>query len=193
MRFGNRTMRTFLNMASAFLGKPWIAFPVLPADGRVLFFDRDRAEFGFLSNFHPCELRIDGRDWHHVEAYYQSRKSPNPAYHDAILEKKYPSWSKYVGDSRIGDSRLSKKSWFRKHPDDLVAGWDMMRLDVMRVALEAKFQQNSNLRLALLNTDRHELIEDSPRDAFWGFGEDGRGANWLGKLLMEVRESTRGR
>jgi predicted NAD-dependent protein-ADP-ribosyltransferase YbiA (DUF1768 family) len=32
------------------------------------------------------------------------------------------------------------------------------------------------------------IIEDSPRDWYWGIGKDGKGQNWLGKLLMERRQ-----
>ena len=162
---------------------------MLPHDKRILFFGRDRRDFGFLSNFYPCVLRIDGCDWPNVEAYYQSQKSLNPEYHDEVLTKDKPSWSKYVGDSRIDDPRISRKSWFRKHPEDLRKDWEEVKLDAMRTALRAKFTQHRSLRLALLNTWAAELIEDSPGDAFWGCGADGRGQNMLGVLLMEVRAS----
>jgi predicted NAD-dependent protein-ADP-ribosyltransferase YbiA (DUF1768 family) len=36
-----------------------------------------------------------------------------------------------------------------------------------------------------------ELVEDSPTEPFWGIGPDGQGANWAGKVLMEVREKLR--
>ena len=187
MRLSNQTIRNVLNASCGFFGRPWIAFPVVPADNRVLFFDRDREDFGFLSNFYPCNLRIAGRAWPHIEAYYQSQKSENPTYHDEILRKDKPSWSKYVGDSRIGGPRISKKSWFRKHPEDLRSDWEAIKLEVMKTALHAKFTQHRNLQLALLNSWPAELVEDSPRDAFWGYGENGRGMNMLGTLLIELR------
>jgi predicted NAD-dependent protein-ADP-ribosyltransferase YbiA (DUF1768 family) len=40
-------------------------------------------------------------------------------------------------------------------------------------------------------TGDRELIEDSWRDSYWGWGEDHKGRNWLGKLWMEVREELR--
>lgn len=187
MRLRNRRIRTVLNASRSFFGRPWIAFPVIPADNRVLFFDRDRNDFGFLSNFYPCILQLDGRDWPHVEAYYQGQKSVNPAYHDHILKKDKPSWSKYVGDNRIGHPRMSKQSWFRRQPDDFRDDWEAIKLDVMRTGLHFKFTQHRNLQWALLNTWPAELVEDSPRDAFWGSGEDGRGRNTLGVVLMDLQ------
>lgn len=45
-----------------------------------------------------------------------------------------------------------------------------------------------DLRDKLLGTYPAELIEDLKLDNIWGIGLDGNGANWLGKLLIEIRE-----
>jgi ribA/ribD-fused uncharacterized protein len=66
--------------------------------------------------------------------------------------------------------------------------WDNAKLDVMYKAVYAKFSQNSSLGQALKGTGNVELVEDSPIDAFWGTGADGIGQNWLGKILMKVRD-----
>ena len=189
MKIRNIEIRKILNSTCDFFEVSWIAFPKLPEDNKILFHQRDRVDFGFLSNFYPCTVKIDGRSWPHTEAYYQSRKSENPEYHDRILHNLKPSWAKYVGDSRIGHPKIAKKSWFRKHPEDLRSDWKAVKVDVMRIALQAKFTQNKNLQLALWNTIPAELIEDSLSDSFWGYGEDRCGENMLGKLLMELRSS----
>lgn len=168
-----------------------MAFPVLPDDARVLFFARDRRDFGFLPNFHPSRIRLGGQDWPHVEAYYQAQKSLNPAYREEALRKTSPSWAKHVGDSRVGDQRISRNSWFRAHPEDLRGDWELVKVEIMRTALQAKFTQHRGLQLSLLNTWPAELIEDSARDAFWGAGADGLEKNLLGRLLMEQRNQLR--
>jgi len=188
VKLKNKTIRRYINKTCDFFQFSWIVFPPFPIDNRILFFKRDKIDFGFLSNFYPCILYIDGKKWPHAEAYYQAQKSDNPEYHKQILKKLYPSWSKYIGDSRIDNPRISKKSWFRKHPEDLRDDWDSIKLDVMKKALQAKFSQHENLHLSLKKTFPAELIEDSPRDSFWGYGEDGNGFNHLGKLLIEIRE-----
>ena len=62
-----------------------------------------------------------------------------------------------------------------------------LKLEVMRIAVRAKFFQNPELAKRLLATGVAELIEDSESDAFWGCGKNGDGLNWLGQVLMEVR------
>ena len=73
----------------------------------------------------------------------------------------------------------------------------------MEKVLLCKFTQHENLANILLGTgnariyqvwvlnadvnDPPCIIQDSPIDSFWGTGEDGRGQNQLGILLMETR------
>jgi len=43
--------------------------------------------------------------------------------------------------------------------------------------------------LSLLRTTwPNALMEDSPRDWYWGIGADGKGENRLGQLLEQVRD-----
>ncbi len=58
----------------------------------------------------------------------------------------------------------------------------------MERALRAKFQSHPDLRALLVSTQDEELIEDVAGDAFWGVGEDGRGLNKLGLLLVRLRD-----
>ena len=160
---------------------------MVPADNQILFYKRDRADFGFLSNFHVSPVVINGVCWPHTEAYYQAQKSLNSDYHREILRSEKPSWSKYVGDSRIGHPQIASKSWFRRHPQDLRRDWDDVKLDVMRTALQAKFLQNTDLSERLLQTEDADIVEDSDGDAFWGWGPEHDGTNWLGVLLTERR------
>ena len=68
----------------------------------------------------------------------------------------------------------------------LQAGWDSMRVAVMRELLRTKFSDNV-LRALLLETGHADLVEgNSWQDVFWGVCR-GKGENWLGRLLMEVR------
>lgn len=70
--------------------------------------------------------------------------------------------------------------------------WDDVKVDVMRKILRAKAEQHEYIRRKLLATGDRELIEDSWRDDFWGWGENRDGQNMLGKLWMEIRAELRG-
>ena len=187
MIISNCRVRNVANRLRERVNRSWIAFPPIPADGQILFYKRDREDFGYLSNFYISPVEIEGVRYPHTEAYYQSQKSYSLDYRARILEKDRPSWSKYVGDSRLGHPKLSGKSWFRQRPEDLRADWDEVKLSVMRTAVRAKFTQNRNLMKALMRTDDAKIIEDSASDEFWGCGSDGSGKNWLGVILMECR------
>ena len=53
----------------------------------------------------------------------------------------------------------------------------------------AKFSQNSYLKSKLKATGNLFLIEHTRRDILWGDGgQRNFGKNWLGKILMEVRD-----
>jgi ribA/ribD-fused uncharacterized protein len=72
------------------------------------------------------------------------------------------------------------------------ADWDEVKVDKMRLILRAKADQHEYVRRKLLATGDRELIEDSWRDDFWGWGPHRNGQNMLGKLWMEVRAALAG-
>ena len=65
--------------------------------------------------------------------------------------------------------------------------WDSLKLDVMRYGLCRKFK-NVEMRALLLSTGTEKLVENAPWDEFWGCGRNGNGKNWMGRLLMELRD-----
>jgi ribA/ribD-fused uncharacterized protein len=159
----------------------------LTADRRILFYKRDREAFGFLSNFHPAPLVLDGETWPTAEHYYQAQKSSDPEYQRAVRAAATPGQAKRLGAAPDAPRRVSQQSWFRRNRKEPRTDWEAVKLDVMRAAVRAKFVQNRALAEWLLATGTAELVEDSATDAFWGAGADGRGLNWLGRVLAEVR------
>lgn len=65
--------------------------------------------------------------------------------------------------------------------------WEEVKVDAMHNILRAKADQHEYVRRKLLATGDRELIEDSWRDDFWGWGPNRDGKNMLGRLWMEVR------
>ena len=65
--------------------------------------------------------------------------------------------------------------------------WDAQRDDVMRRALEKKFQSSVIFRSLLMSTHPFPLLS-LKRDAYWGVNFHGQGENRLAQLLMEIRQ-----
>ncbi|KJY02212.1 hypothetical protein TI39_contig78g00001 [Zymoseptoria brevis] len=77
--------------------------------------------------------------------------------------------------------------------------WDALSLDIVANVNYNKFNQNEDLKKALMDTAGKTLVEASPADRIWGIEykeEDAIanmntwGQNRLGKALMAAREKT---
>lgn len=134
-------------------------------------------EHGAFSNFAPFPIVLDGARWPTTEHYFQAQKFEEPAHRAKIRAAKTPEIA-----ARLGRDRSRK----------IRRDWDSARLGVMRAALAAKFTQHQDLTALLLATGDAPIVEHTENDDFWGDGGDGKGKNWLGKLLVELREKLRG-
>ncbi len=166
-----------------------VTLPTLPDDGRILFFERDRAAFGFLSHFHPSKIVLDEEEWPTVEHFYQCQKSLDPQYQAAIRACATPGRAKRL--AAWASQPRKSKSWFHAEGKTPRPDWATVKVDVMRRADLAKYVQNEDLARQLLACGDAEIVEDSPHDAFWGIGQDGLGQNWAGRIIMEVRSHLR--
>ena len=66
--------------------------------------------------------------------------------------------------------------------------WDEIKVGIMEELLRCKIEQNPYVKKKLLETKDYTIVEDSPKDSFWGWGEDRNGNNQLGKLWMKLRD-----
>ena len=64
--------------------------------------------------------------------------------------------------------------------------WDTKRDDIMRIAIQKKFNQCDKLKGLLLETHPHPMLSIKG-DRYWGVGTDGIGSNRLAALLMQLR------
>lgn len=143
----------------------------------IFFYDKDKPYYNF-TNFASSKIIIDGKTWPNVEQYYQAMKFTDPNIQEAI---------RHLPNPRAAFS-------YTKQPHiqaQIRPDWRQINDKVMKKALQAKFKQNKHLAKELLATGNKILVEDSHLDAFWGNGNDNRGANKLGQLLMEVRQELR--
>ena len=65
--------------------------------------------------------------------------------------------------------------------------WDDVKISIMEELLRLKIEQNPYVKKKLLQTEDYMIVEDSPKDDFWGWGPNRNGQNNLGKLWMKLR------
>lgn len=142
----------------------------------VLFY---AGEFGyFMSNFSAFEVQYDGQNWKTSEHAYQAAKFP----------KASPVYNKIL----VASSAHNALKLARRYADDKRTGWDdAEKIRVMTAVVRAKHDQHEYIQRQLQETGNAELIENAPRDAFWGRGPDWKGRNELGKIWMKLREEMR--
>lgn len=153
---------------------------------RVCFYEQD---FYVLSNFSAFRLIWRGRDFdtseaaYHWERFATGQEGRSPAIGAQA--------ARIADDIRFASSahaafKLAQENKTLQRPD-----WDAVKVGVMRDIIRAKASQHEYVRRKLLATGDRELVENSWRDAFWGWGENQDGKNMLGKLWMEVRAELR--
>lgn len=141
-------------------------------------FYRPEHPYGCCSNYSPHAVTVDDLTFTTSEHFYQ--------------------WYKHfrVGATHAELIRLAQtpgRAWRlandRRHPQR--PDWEQIKDDVMRLVVLLKFMQHEECTRELLATGDLMLVEASPRDAYWGEGEDRTGKNMLGIVLMEVRDAIR--
>jgi ribA/ribD-fused uncharacterized protein len=141
---------------------------------RVRFYEHD---FYPLSNFSAFRLLWKGWTFATSEhAYHWEKFSDSPPLQHEIL----------IAPSAHVAFKLAEQYATARRPD-----WNEVRVPIMRDILRAKVTQHEYVRRKLLATGDRELVEDSWRDAFWGWGPNRDGMNQLGKLWMELRAELR--
>ena len=151
----------------------------LDNDQQVFFYEQD---FYVLSNFSAFRLVWKGHKFDTAEAAYHWEKFRGRG----SIEAKNAAF--LVQHSRSAHEAFQTAREMRHfcRPD-----WDDVRVGIMRDILREKADQHEYVRRKLLATGDRELIEDSWRDDFWGWGPDRDGQNVLGKLWMEIRSELR--
>ena len=129
-----------------------------------------RGRWSTLSNFHGRPFRWRGKIWPTAEHAFQAAKCADPAEAEAVRTAGSPGAAKRLGRRAV-----------------LRPGWNGIRIEEMRSILDAKFA-DPEAAAVLRSSGGADLIEGNTwGDRFWGVS-GGRGENYLGRLLMEVRD-----
>lgn len=135
-------------------------------------------DYRFLSNFWYAEVEYDGVVYPTNEHAFQAAKFDNLEYRKIIAAAKTPGIAKRLGQTRVYPLREN---------------WEQgLSTQVMGELVAKKFANHSDLRDKLLTTGREILVETNHwGDDTWGNSttSEGFGKNYLGVILMAVRES----
>ena len=130
--------------------------------------DSFRGDYAFLSNFYTAEVLYKGITYMSSESAYQAQKTLDESVRHKI--------------SLLNASSAKRAS---RHID-LRSDWNNVKLTIMHDIVYAKFSQNVGLKEKLLATGNELLVEGNTwGDYSWG-QVDGKGSNYLGKILMLV-------
>lgn len=146
--------------------------PQLETSGKIVgFYER---EFYCFSNFSSFAVKWKGKLWQTSEHAYQASRfmGKNPKIVEIIFK------SKSADDAyRIARENLEKD--FDNYTDT--------DLKNMESIVRAKLKQNPYVAHKLFQTGKRKIVEDSPKDNFWGWGPKKDGRNELGKIWMKLR------
>lgn len=145
---------------------------------RVCFYEQDHY---YLSNFSAFTLVWKGIRFDTSEAAYHWEKfeGVSPAANE-IANSIVASFSAHEALKIATENRHLRRT-----------DWDEVKVEIMRQILREKARQHEYVRRKLDATDNRELVENSWRDDFWGWGPNRDGQNILGKLWMEIRTELR--
>lgn len=148
-------------------------------DRQIFFYEQD---FYILSNFSAFEVEWSGFTFKTSEHLYHWMRftisnEPNAQF---IAGKIMNAHSAHDAFKIAQECKASQ-----------VSNWNEIKCGFMKQILHAKADQHEYVHRKLLATGDRELIEDSWRDDFWGWGPNRDGQNMLGKLWMEVRSELR--
>ena len=132
------------------------------------------SEHSFLSNFFQSPLLWRGDLYATLEHAFQAAKAVD------AKDRAYVRQNSDPGEAKRRGRRIELR------PD-----WEEKKIGIMESLLRVKFSHGSKLAQRLLDTGAAELIEGNKHgDCFWGVCK-GQGQNWLGVLLMKVRDDLR--
>ena len=156
---------------------PWpTSYITTDATDEPIRFHGVAVSFGQFSNCWVSQFKLKGNLYASVEHYFQSQKFEGSSREEQIRMAATPELAFQMGRNRLFPCRYD---------------WDKIKLRIMRESIMAKFAQDLELRELLLSTRNRMILFSDPKDSLYGIGEDGKGQNLLGNMLMEVRQTER--
>ncbi|KAJ3318017.1 hypothetical protein HDU76_000953, partial [Blyttiomyces sp. JEL0837] len=165
--------------------------PTPDTNPNIVYITSDpQSQYNFLHNSSPYPVWVEGVTYPTAEHYIQSSK---------FLPIR-PDLATQIVQARSVKDAINLASAYK---DFVSPDWHQGRkMQVMKTCLDHKFTQHSEVMRGLLGTHGKVIVNkgygsggsndhikaDKVEESFWGVGKDGKGSNWVGRLLMELRD-----
>ena len=164
--------------------------------------DSFRYKYACFSNFSSHRVAYKGINYKNSEAAFQAQK-----FEDEKVKQLFanldPSKAKALGRAKVIFLNHKGEYYKNKLPSDIrkrssefteyyiKSDWDTIRVEEMYQVVKNKYEQNPDIKRILLLTGERDLMEGNTwGDRFWG-QVDGKGLNFLGRILMQIRYELR--
>lgn len=132
-------------------------------------------QYSCFSNFYLRSVLYKEKRYRTKEHAFQCQKTTNQKDFDYVFKALSP----YQAKKRAREIKIK-------------GTWEESKRAIMHDIVLEFFKEWSDLRKILLDTGDQELIEGNDYyDTYWGVC-NGKGQNWLGKILMLVRDELKG-
>ncbi len=150
--------------------------PDLDTSGDVIgFYER---EFYVFSNFSSFQVDWRGRRWPTSEHAYQASHFLDTA--PELVETIFKARSAHEA-YKIAQANADKAP----------KNWEEIKVGIMYEICRLKMLQNPYVLHKLLQSGDLDMVEDSTKDNFWGWGPNKDGRNELGRIWMKLRAQWR--
>lgn len=162
--------------------------------GNIIGFHLPDEPYGCFSNWFHAEFDLAGRHFANSEQYMMCQK--------VLLAREYELASKIMDTTDPAEAKKYAGKEYFKSFSTIAPIWDSICQNVVKRGVRAKFSQNADLLKELLSTGSTLLAECSASDKIWGVGinlhdkswnevKNWNGKNYLGIILMELRDEFR--
>ncbi|OGK19029.1 hypothetical protein A3D80_03670 [Candidatus Roizmanbacteria bacterium RIFCSPHIGHO2_02_FULL_40_13b] len=132
-------------------------------------------EYYIFDNFSSFQVKWKGTLWPTVEHAFQAAKFETTD-------------SKIYNEIKNVKSADEARRIAVRNKDKRTANWNEIKVEIMKNIVRHKINQHPYVLKKLIQSGKRKIIEDSWRDSQWGWGEDKKGKNLMGKIWMELRK-----
>jgi len=144
---------------------------------------------GEVIGFYPREFYpFDNFASFQVDVFEERWPTSEHAYHAAKFMETAPDVVELIREARSPHDALKIAT---EHKARRAEDWDERKVAVMYGICRLKLLQNPYVLEKLELTGDMEIVEDSPKDDYWGWGPNRDGRNELGKIWMRLRDELR--